>query len=145
MVAGGKSSTLLSLLTATGILIVGLAALTGDMSAFRLIPSTYVTFLSIGLPAAGIDGLVIVPASLVAATASVTVWAAYRGRELMAVATAALGVLGASLLAGPTGVPWWVSAGFVVALAAFLSGHVRACTTPICSRSSARRPWCGAT
>ena len=116
----GAAGAILGLLTATGILIVGLAALTGDMSAFTLIPSTYVTFLSIGLPAAGIDGLVIVPASLVAATAFVTVWAAYRGRELVAVATAAVGVLGASLLAGPTGVPWWVAAGFVVTLAAFL-------------------------
>ena len=116
----GAAGAILGLLTATGILIVGLAALTGDMSAFTMIPSTYVTFLSIGLPAAGIDGLVIVPASLVAATAFVTVWAAYRGRELVAVATAAVGVLGASLLAGPAGVPWWVAAGFVVTLAAFL-------------------------
>ena len=85
--AAGAVGAILGLLTATGILIVGLAALTGDMSAFTMIPSTYVTFLSIGLPAAGIDGLVIVPASLVAATAFVTVWAAYRGRELVAVAT----------------------------------------------------------
>ena len=52
----GAAGAILALLTATGILIVGLAAVTGDSRRSRLIPSTYVTFLSIGLPAAGSTG-----------------------------------------------------------------------------------------
>ena len=117
----GLTGALLGLLTATGILIVGLAALTGDMSAFTLIPSTYVD-LPQHRPAGGGHRRAGDRAGLARRRRRrrSPSGPAYRGRELVAVATAALGVLGASLLAGPTGVPWWVAAGFVVTLAAFL-------------------------
>ena len=79
---GERSAALLGLLTATGVLIVGLAALTGDMSAFTIDPLD-VRDLPQHRPAGGGHRRSRDRAGLARRRArhSSPVWAAYRGRD----------------------------------------------------------------
>ncbi len=120
--AVGGSARVVVALTA---LAAGLVVVTGDVRSLADVPTQFATFLSIGLPADGLEDLAVVPYVVTSTTVALAAWAALGARLLTAVLVAGAGLLAASLLAGPAGVPPAVAGAFCVVLAACLMGVSR--------------------
>ncbi len=89
------------------------------------IPSVMATFLTVGLPAAGLRGLALVAAAVALPATAITAWGALRHRSGPFVGGPAAAVLGASVLAAPRPAPL-LAVGAVCALVAttiFLDAH----------------------
>lgn len=122
---GGAAGVAAGTLLGVACLGAGLVAVTSDLGSLAGVPQHFSTFLSIGLPADGLDDLAVVPYVVTSLTVVLTAWASLRSRPLVAVLVAAAGMLAAALLAGPVGVPPLVAAAFCAVLAGVLMATSR--------------------
>ncbi len=100
--------------------LAGLVVITADVGILSRLGTAVVTFLSIDLPAAGLDDLAVVPYVVVVPAATIATWAGRRGRTLVSVAAPSAALVVAALFAAPVGVPWWVPALFAVVVGVLL-------------------------
>ncbi len=117
---GRAAGRLLKVVLAVVIALVGLVVLTADIGILTRLGTAVITFLSIDLPAAGLDDLAVVPYIVVVPAATIATWAGRRGRTLVSVAAPSLALVVAALFAAPVGVPWWVPALFSVVVGVLL-------------------------
>lgn len=122
---GGAAGVTARVVLASAGLGAGLVVVTRDVGALTAVPNHFSTYLSIGLPADGLDDLAVVPYVATSVAVALAVWAALRSRPLVAVLVAAAGLLAASLLAGSAGVPPIVALVFGAVLAVYLMATSR--------------------
>ena len=117
---GRAAGRLLKVVLAVLIALAGLVVVTADIGILTRIGTAVITFLSIDLPAAGLNDLAVVPYIVVVPAATIATWAGRRGRTLVSVAAPSLALVVAALFAAPVGVPWWVPALFAVVVGVLL-------------------------
>lgn len=145
--AGAAAIAVARFLVAAGLLVAGAAIAAGAPRVVSRVGTTLATYLSVDLPALGLDELAMVPYLVVAPAAAVASWAGRRGRPLWVIVVTALAFVAGVLGTVPVGVPWWVPASFVAVLGALLLVVARGRYTdiePLVGTSTAIRrqlPW----
>lgn len=93
----------------------GASVAAGTLVSFELVPDAMVVFLSVGLPAHGLDQLAVVPFVVLFGAMVAAVGASWRLRTLATVAGPLVAVAVGSLLVEPVGFGWWVPLAFSLA------------------------------
>lgn len=114
---GGRADRVGRFVGAGAVLVGGLVAVTADWRILTRLSGHVTTFLTVGLPAGGLDGLAAVPYLVTALVASAAVAAARRARPELVVVAAAAGLLLSAMLVVPVGVPPLVPVAFGAVLA----------------------------
>jgi hypothetical protein len=96
-------------------------SLTGRAPTPGAVPDAFVLFLTVGLPAGGLDDLALVPFTVLVSAMATSAGAAARGRTMLALAGPVVAVAVTALLVAPVGFAPWSPAVFVVAAAAALA------------------------
>lgn len=107
-----------------------LAAVTAGAATLRVraiidVPQSLALFLGVGHPAKGLSELRVVPALLTFLVGSLSGASALRRRRVLALMIPALGLGGAALLAGPTGIPLFATVGYCVVMGLYLFAAAR--------------------
>lgn len=98
----------------------GAAVLDGSSPTLGLVPDAFALFLTVGLPARGLDRVALVPFVVLVLAVAAAVAASMRHRTLATLAGPLAAVAVAALLVAPVGFAVWVPVAFALAAAAVL-------------------------